>query len=597
MKTIQLTVLLFFVGLPAGQSLAQKGPEPSNDSIDQSQDFKIDVYADNTHQWTGERNKVWNSWGSHQSHGYSFLRDPKGWMAERWAPKQIKNVRIMGGMKDPTKHRWMLGVKDGEPVCDFTGLIEILRAELDAGLTPGIILDEVPWELAVRIAPGPPSAKTMKYWNDKYGNDGPPRDYDFWKKYIQQFLNACIDAFGYDEVSGWQFRVTTEPDNDRHWGGTWAEYIKHYDHTVQAVVEVIPNAWIGPGNFISMWLVAENEHQLGTVEDFVRHCALGKNHATGKIGTRMTFLAFSVYSMSTSPKLDARSFGFDVAFKKARKILNAHPELNAYLDNDAMPGWFPIEIHEYGDLPSLVGEYLWMTEWMAGYHAYILDLAYNDYGITKTSFWFQSQMYNQMYPYVRVSQMLAEMEGGDLVEVKKRTTSQNNKVKHGAISAWKDGSLYVMIYNFNWDPLHQGTLRGDRTHTIDNTITLDISGESISSHPRWTLDHKIINEKSGNAAWYHDLKAELDEHPDLEAQEERYYVHIPRQGWKGPVEDIMFSRGAYANNGVYQKYKERSETGIVGMNIPVKSSGGKINYTSENFTQSGVQLLKFTPAP
>ena len=333
------------------------------------------------------------------------------------------------------------------------------------------------------------------------------------------------------------------------------------------------------------------------MRDFISHCAEGINYATGEKGTRVTFLAFSAYATSGSPKPDKRSFGHDIAFRKARKILDEYPELNAYLDNDAMPGWFAIEAHEYGDLSSLRGEWLWMTEWMAGYHAYMMDLAYNSYGVHKTSFWFQSQYYNQMYPYVRVSQMLDEMKGGTLVEVKKNTTSESTKVKYGAISAWKDGSLYVLTYNFNWDPLHQGTLRGKRTHTIDNTITLNISGKSISAHPRWTLDHKIVNEKSGNASWYYDLKAELDAHPDLEAEEGNYYVRIPKQGWKGPVEDIMFSQEAYADNGIYEKYKEFSEIGIVGTDIPVKCSGGKITYTSENFTQSGVQLLKFTPAP
>ena len=118
-----------------------------------------------------------------------------------------------------------------------------------------------------------------------------------------------------------------------------------------------------------------------------------------------------------------------------------YPELNAYLDNDVMPGWFAIEVHEYGDLSGVGGkEWLWMTEWMAGYHAYVMDLAYNSYGVYKTCFWFQSQHYNQMCPYVRVNQMLDEMKGGVLVEVKKQTESDSDKVKNGAISAWKDDS-------------------------------------------------------------------------------------------------------------------------------------------------------------
>ncbi|MCK5175984.1 MAG: hypothetical protein KAR47_21495 [Planctomycetes bacterium] len=57
-----------------------------------------------------------------------------------------------------------------------------------------------------------------------------------------------------------------------------------------------------------------------------------------------------------------------------------------------------------------------------------------------------------------------------------------------------------------------------------------------------------------------------------------------------------FKIDVYADNGLYEKYKKLSEIGIVAADIPVRLSGKKIVYTSENFTQSGVQLLKFTPA-
>ena len=67
----------------------------SDQAADQSQDFKIDVYADNTNQWTGKRNTLWNSWMSHPAAGYAFLRDPAKWMALRWNPGELKNVLIM----------------------------------------------------------------------------------------------------------------------------------------------------------------------------------------------------------------------------------------------------------------------------------------------------------------------------------------------------------------------------------------------------------------------------------------------------------------------------------------------------------------------
>jgi arylsulfatase A-like enzyme len=562
---------------------------------DQSQDFKINLYADETNQWKGQRNKLWNSWKSHPSHGFAFLRDSEKWMNARWQPKEIKNVRILGGVKDPTKHRWLQGIKNGEPICDFTGLIEILKAEKAQGLTPGIVLDNVPWEMGHHKAPGRPSEKTVVHWG-KYGHSGPPVSFDIWKKYIKKFLNACIKAFGKDEVSRWQFRVGTEPDNNRI-SVDWEGYIKHYDHTVQAVTEIIPNAWIGPGNFIASW---QDQHKTSyKLEAFLKHCAKGKNHATGKIGTRINYLAFSAYTKSHSPTPTTKSLPHEFAFRKARELLKKYSTLNKYRDNDTIPDWFAIEAHEYGDLSSLrMGkDFLWMTEWMAGCHAYTMDLAYNKYGVYMACFWFQSQHYDQWYPYVRVTQMLSEMEGGTLVKVEKKTKSQSDKVKYGAISVWKDGSLYVLIYNFNWDPLHSGLgPRQKRTHTIDNTITLNISGNRISASPNWTLDHRIINEKPGNGCWFYALKEDLDKHPDLKRKTKEFYPRIPEAAWEGPVRDIILSKGKYKDNGLYKKYKKLSEIGGVGTKIPIQSSGGKITFTSHPFTQSGVQLLKFTPA-
>jgi xylan 1,4-beta-xylosidase len=566
-------------------------------AADQSQDFKIHVLTDEANQWQGERNKLWNSWYAFPLHGSIFLEHVKegtpSW-DRRWEAKQLMNVRILGGHMNPHAHRWLLDIKEGDPVCDFTGLIEILKAEKAAGLTPGIVLDNVPWEMGIRKAEGFPSEETMVHWA-KYGHNGPPINFDVWKKYIRKFLAACIQEFGRDEVASWQFRVGTEVDNDRA-SLDWEGYIKHYDHTVAAVTETIPNVWIGPGNFIASRL---DEHESNyKLEDFLKHCAEGKNHATGKIGTRMNYLPFSIYTSSYSPSPTSHSLPHEFALAKATTLLAKYKVLERYRDNDAIPDWFAIEAHEYGDLSSLPEgrEWLWMTEWMAGLHAYTMDLAYNQYGISKTCFWFQRKHYNLWYPYIRVNQMLAEMEGGTLLKVEKKTPSESEKLKYGAISVWKDGSLYVMIYNFNWDPLHAGPgpLR-KRTHSIDNTISLEISGKRIAATPRWSLDHTIINEKSGNGSWFYAVKEDLDKHPALKRKTEEYYPRIPQDAWEGPVEDILFSQGEFSDNGLYQKYLKLSKPGVVGKGLPLKRIDGKITVTSEPFTQSGVQLLKFSP--
>jgi xylan 1,4-beta-xylosidase len=608
---IFILTIIWLCGLNATDPPSEK--TETSIQVNQSQDFEIEVYADSTNQWTGKRNTLWNSWKSTNAHGYAFLRDPEKVVDSRFQLSEMKNVRIMGGMKKPEEHHWLLSIEAGEPICDFSGLIDILSTELEYGITPAIVLDQVPWALAhwkegFAYGKDIPTEETVEYWYKNYGYCGPPTDYGIWRKYVKKFIQACVDEFGKEEVTGWMFRVSTEPNNGGHWLATWDEYIKHYDYTVEAVLEVIPNAYIGPGNFIASWFAEDdgsyntdewNKRKLGTVDEFLAHCDSGTNYATGETGTRITFLAFSAYTNLSQEYPTTSSFPFLPAFRKARELLNGkYKSLHKYLgDNKAIPQWFAIDVHEYGDLPSLAGaEWLWMNEWMAGMHAYVMDLAYNDYGVNKTSFWFQSG-FNQLYPYVRVNQMLSQMEGGKLVKVKKKSVSESNKVKYGAISTWKEDTLFVLIYNFNWDPSHQGTLRWERNHTIDNTITLTISGENIAAHQGWLLNHTIINEKSGNASWYYDLKADLDAHPDLNTKTGNFYHRFPADGWEGPVEDIIASQGVFEENGLFNKYQDLSEIGTVGLNLPVALTNGKIIFKSESFTQSGIQLLKFTPNP
>ena len=603
--SISSYALLAFIAIHTPDAHAQK--------VNQSQDFKITVKADSHNQWEGKRNKIWNSWKSTNGHGFQFIKDTRK-VTDKFQITEMKNVRIMGGYKQPDKHHWLKEIKNGEPICDFTGLIKILQKEMELGIRPAIILDQVPWALADwkdGYSYGDvPSAKTVNYYSPRYGYSGHAVDFEIWQKYVKMFIQTCIDNFGKEEVTKWMFRVSTEPNNGKHWLASWEDYLKHYDYTVEAVLEIIPNAYIGPGNFIGAWFAVEqlgystdkwNGRKKGSVEDFLKHCAEGTNYATGKKGTRMTFLAFSAYTNLSAKTPSANSLPFEPCFERARQLLDGkYKVLHKYIkDNDAIPQWFPIDVHEYGDLPSLSkSEWLWATEWMAGMHAYTMELAYT-YGVNKTSFWFQSRPWYAYYPYVRVNEMLSKMEGGSLVEIKKQTVSENEKLKYGAIAAWKNDALYVLVYNFNWDPLKVGNLQKKRTHTIDNTITLTIEGERISTYKKWDLEHSIINEKTGNASWYYEARKDLDNHEDLSIKDpKKYVIRLPTKGWKGPIKEILTSTGEYSENGLFDKYNKLSEMGVVTDSpATVKiDRQGNIVFSSVPFTQSGVQLLKFTPS-
>ena len=196
--------------------------------------------------------------------------------------KYINCVRLLGGI-DLEKDDYFRGVDDrGEAMCDFSEGLAMLSGIRQCGFTPWIVLDNVPAEMSENPT------------QNRYGNTEPPADFDLWSSYVRQFVRALVDEFGREEVAKWRFRVGTEPDlNPGHWSGTKEQYLTHYDYTVAAVLSVLPEADIGPGNIIDP-VKKRKWESWGT--EIIEHCATGTNHVTGEIGTPMSFFASSYYT-------------------------------------------------------------------------------------------------------------------------------------------------------------------------------------------------------------------------------------------------------------------------------------------------------------
>ena len=186
-------------------------------------------------------------------------------------------VRMLGGRTDNLNTFYQGVDASGNIITDFSGLITSMNNFMLTGFKPRIVLDNVPWAMnAVQEV-------------NTYGNTNPPDDYTIWRQYINAFLQTLIDEFGYDEVKTWRFRVGTEPNyTPQHWNGTPEAYFKHYDITVDEVLQVIPDAIIGPGNMLT-------EGVATFTTELIDHCATGTNYATGEIGTQMDFFSISYY--------------------------------------------------------------------------------------------------------------------------------------------------------------------------------------------------------------------------------------------------------------------------------------------------------------
>ena len=362
-------------------------------------------------------------------------------------------VRMLGGRTDD-RNTFYQGVDaSGNIITDFSGLITSMQNFMQTGFKPRIVLDNVPWEMS------PPRLE------DTYGNSKPPADYDLWRQYINAFLQALVDEFGMEEVKTWRFRVSTEPNyTPDHWRGTRDEYFKHYDITVDEVLQVIPDAIIGPGNLLT-------EGVATYTTELIDHCANGTNFATGEQGTKMDFFSISYYE-----KIDQNTVKLPAVAELYRSKLNSYPQFSD----------IPFDIQEFGMLRDENGtrgiSLVDATELGASWYATIADMAYQ-YGITEIYDWGQ-EVEASTLPQGRknVTSMLQMMEGGDRVEA---IATLNGYT--GAIPVVKDDKIYVLVYNHN----------PSRTSTSSRTLYPQIKGGAVTANNKWTMNEWTVDKTHG----------------------------------------------------------------------------------------------------
>ena len=368
--------------------------------------------------------------------------------------KYINCVRFLGGI-DLEKDDYFRGVdEEGEAICDFTEGIAMLRGIRRCGFTPWIVLDNVPAAMS-----DPPTTNT-------YGNTEPPADFQVYSSYIRQLTETLVQEFGCEEVRRWRFRVGTEPDlNPGHWSGTMEQYLAHYDYTVAAVLSVLPDADIGPGNIVDPVKHA-NFNSWGT--EIIEHCANGTNYATGEIGTPLNFFASSYYTDVGTP--DER---FGDLVNLLRTELAKYPQFAEV----------PVEIHEFGILSEngtwIVGDGTELgASWAAHFAEKICDLQ------VRRAFqwrWNANTGSDLPTPITHVWDLFEEMVGGTRLSAAASRTSEEDHV--GCLATKKDGHLDLIVFrhrsvrdNDESVPAHliiQGGATADRTWTVTQAHIID----------------------------------------------------------------------------------------------------------------------------
>jgi len=470
--------------------------------------------------------------------------------------REVNCVRMLGGREDRL-NKWYQGVdENGRIKTDFTGLISSLRAMINAGYKPRLVLDNVPTAMS-----GSAGGEMHKY-----GNCNPPDDYGLWRQYITELLNALISEFGYEQVASWRIRVGTEPDNfPNHWNGTKEQYFKHYDITVDAVTRIIPDADIGPGNILNPMRPERKRKAKGAkLEghgekwglDIIDHCAVGKNYVTGKTGTRMRHFSFSYYD-----GVGKRSF-LEESIQKVRERLNRYPQFRE----------IPIEIGEFGILRDEHRQWLWgneITEWGASWYAAMGDIIYRN-GVANAFEWSHST--NRIpHPRLHVIRMFEMMADGKRLDVKVKGKPDG---RAGAIACIKDDKVFLLLYSHH--PL--------REPKVDNTLSLKIMGSRMAKNRLWSMNEWTIDHDHG--VWAYEM------YRDCEAAG---LMALPKSPIYGGQPQHRFGKKWFricAQN--RQKYKELAKFPQTVVEKPVAVCG-RIIALKYNMPGHSVKLIELAP--
>ncbi len=176
----------------------------------------------------------------------------------------------------------------GKPVYDWTIVDRIFDTYRDAGAKPFVEIGFMPKPLSIQPDPYQP------LWipgekNDRYnlGWSYPPKDYRKWAALIEAWVRHAVEKYGRAEVESWYWELWNEPDIG-YWHGTPADYNQLYDYTADALKRVLPAARIGGPATTG----PSSENAARFLQQFLEHCASGKNYRTNAIGSPLDFITY-----------------------------------------------------------------------------------------------------------------------------------------------------------------------------------------------------------------------------------------------------------------------------------------------------------------
>ncbi|MFA5206440.1 MAG: hypothetical protein WC708_18740, partial [Lentisphaeria bacterium] len=202
------------------------------------------------------------------------VRPGRGLLNPRWTVSYIDPRRDDQGRPFPDS---VTVGPDGKLKFDFSAIKYLLdRHILIGNVKPIIDCGLVPQALAIDGSP-----------------NNSPKDFRQWEEFNYQFAKFLVDTYGRAEVATWFFETGNEPSTEPEFHGdprqgrdsAYAEFLKLQDYAVAGLTRALPEIFIaGPGGPPEAWIVP-----------MLEHCATGKNHATGKTGTKIDAISYHGY--------------------------------------------------------------------------------------------------------------------------------------------------------------------------------------------------------------------------------------------------------------------------------------------------------------
>lgn len=253
--------------------------------------FPVSINVDVTKP-IGELKPIWRFFGADEPN-YAYMKDGSELLAElgALAPKQVyfraHHLFTSGDGAHALKFGSTSAYKEdasGAAVYDWTINDRIFDAYLAHGVKPYVQLGFMPEALSTHPEDYPRNPPRDKMVKIKAGQSYPPKDYAKWGELCYQWAKHCVERYGRAEVATWYWEVWNE-SNISYWQGTREDFFKLHDFAIHGVRRALPAARVG------------GPHTAGGpggtfLQEFLEHCAHGKNYATGEIGTPVDFIAF-----------------------------------------------------------------------------------------------------------------------------------------------------------------------------------------------------------------------------------------------------------------------------------------------------------------